>query len=83
MIQSGTLSHFTVHFTEKVTKDTKLVVKKNGTATAAECTVKNTETTCSDNTDTVAFAASDLIAVEATYSGSNSGTNPSWNATYP
>jgi hypothetical protein len=83
MIQAGTLSHFTAHFTEPVSKETTLLVRKNGASTAAKCVMKNGEKACADNTDTVVFAASDLIVVEGTYSGSNNGTNPSWSATYP
>jgi len=83
MIQAGTLSSFTVHFTANVTKDTTLTVQKNGVATTVTCLVASGSNTCSDSTHTVAFAASDTILVAATYSGANSGTNPSWNATYP
>jgi hypothetical protein len=83
MIQSGTLSHFMVHFTANVSKNTVLVVNRNGAATTVACTVAENSNSCSDNTDTVAFAASDTILVSATYAGANSGTNPSWSATYP
>ena len=83
MIVAGTLSHFTVHFTANVSKETVLVVEKNGASTAITCTVAPTNKTCSDNTHTVVFAASDTVLVKATYFGSNGGTNPSWSATYP
>ena len=83
MIQSGTLSYFTVHFTANVSTSTVVVVQKNGAATSVSCTVAKSYNTCSDNTHTVAFNASDTILVHATYSGLNNGTNPSWSATYP
>ena len=84
MIQAGTLGNFVVHFTANVTKSTVLVVEKNGASTAITCTVAKNTNTCSDNTDTVAFAASDTILVHASYFGGfNNGTNPSWSATYP
>jgi Concanavalin A-like lectin/glucanases superfamily len=83
MIESGTLSHFTVHFTANVSKNTVLIVRRNGAGTTITCTVVQNTNTCSDNTHTVAFAASDAILVHATYSGPNSGTNPSWSAPYP
>jgi hypothetical protein len=83
MIQAGNLSHFTAHFTANVSKSTVLVVEKNGANTAITCTVASGANTCSDNTHTIAFAASDTILVHATYSGPNTGTNPSWIATYP
>jgi hypothetical protein len=83
MIQAGTLSHFTVHFSASVTKSTVVVVEKNGAATSIACTVAEKASYCTDNTDTVVFAASDTILVRATYSGANGGTNPSWSATFP
>jgi hypothetical protein len=83
MIQAGTLAHFTVHFTANVNTSTALVVEKNGARTAITCTVAKNTNTCADNTHTAAFAASDTILVRATYLGLNSGTNPSWSATYP
>ena len=59
-------------------------VEKNGASTAITCTVAKSSNTCSDNTHTVAFAASDTILVHGSWSGGyNSGTNPSWSATYP
>ena len=84
MIQAGTLRNFTVHFTSSVSKTTTMVVEKNGASTAITCTVAKSSNTCSDNTHTVAFAASDTILVRGSWSGGyNSGTNPSWSATYP
>jgi hypothetical protein len=83
MIQAGTLSHFTVHFSANVSESTVLVVRKNGGSTAITCTVAKNTKTCSDNTHAVAFAASDTILVHAAYSNSNNATNPSWSATYP
>jgi len=59
------------------------MVQKNGASTAIACTIPNGGNTCSDNTHAVAFAASDTILVRASYFGFNSGTNPSWSATYP
>ena len=84
MIVAGTLRNFTVHFTANVSTNTVLVVQKNGASTTITCTVAKNTSTCSDNTHTVAFAASDTILVHASYPGGfNSGTNPSWSATYP
>lgn len=83
MIQAGTLRNFTVHFTANVSANTVLTVQKNGASTAITCTVLKSTNTCTDATHSVAFAASDTILVHATYSGANSGTNPSWSATYP
>ena len=60
-----------------------LVVERDGAATTITCTVAEKTNSCSDNTDMVAFAASDTILVHASYSGANSATNPSWSATYP
>ncbi len=77
------LRNFTVHFTANVTKSTVLVVEKNGASTTITCTVTTGNNTCSDNTHTLAFAASDTILIKASYSGGNKGTNPSWSATYP
>ena len=83
MIQAGTLRNFTAHFTAPVSVNTVLTVQKNGANTAITCTVAAKASTCSDTTHTVAFAASDTVLVHATYTGSNTGTNPSWNAMYP
>ena len=83
MIQAGTLRNFTVHTTANVSKTTVVTVEKNGASTAITCTLAKNTNTCSDNTHTVAFAASDTILVHGSYSGYNSGTNPSWSATYP
>lgn len=83
MIQAGTLRNFTVHFTTNANTNTTLTVQKNGANTAITCTVAKNTNTCSDNTHTVTFAASDTVLVNATYSGSLRATNPSWSATYP
>ena len=83
MIQAGTLRNFTVHFTTNANTNTTLVVEKNGVATGITCTVAKNTNTCSDNTHTAAFAASDTVLVHGTYPGSLRATNPSWSATYP
>jgi hypothetical protein len=84
MIQAGTLRNFAVHFLSSVSKTTTMVVQRNGAATAITCTVAKSTNTCSDNTHTIAFNASDTILVLGSWSGGyNSGTNPSWSATYP
>jgi hypothetical protein len=57
------------------------VVKKNEVATEVKCVAASGGPTCSDNVRAAAFNASDLILVEATYPGSNGGTNPSWSGT--
>jgi lysophospholipase L1-like esterase len=82
MIQAGTMEHFAVHFTANVNTNTTLVVEKNGVPTSITCTVPKNSNSCSDNTHTAAFAASDLVLVKATYSGSLRATNPSWSAIY-
>ena len=79
---AGTLSHFTVHFTVGVSRETKMKVEKNGVATGVECTIASGGNTCSDTTHTATFAPSELLVVTGSYSGSNSGTNPTWSATY-
>jgi hypothetical protein len=83
MVRAGTLSNFTAHFAAAVTKNTTLTVQRNGAATSVTCTVLSGGTACTDGIHTAAFAASDTLGVVATYLGSNGGTNPSWNATYP
>ena len=83
MIQAGTLRNFTVHFSNNVNTNTTLTVEKNGVGTSLSCTIAKNTNTCSDNTHTVAFNASDTVLVRATYSGSLKATNPSWSATYP
>ena len=47
MIQSGSLSHFSVHFTANVSKSTTLVVRHNGVGTTIGCTVAIGTNTCS------------------------------------
>jgi hypothetical protein len=83
MIQAGTISHFTAHFRANVSTNTVLVLQKNGASTGITCTVAPGGNTCSDNTDSAEFAASDTVLVRASYTGSNTGTNPSWSANYP
>jgi len=83
LIQAGTLSHFTVHFTAPVSTNTVLTVQKNGGNTEVTCTVPKGGSTCSDATHTAVFAASDTVLVHASYAGLNGATNPSWIATYP
>jgi hypothetical protein len=83
MIQAGALSNFAAHFRADVSTNTVLTVQKNGADTSVGCTVPAGTNGCADTTHTADFAASDTILVRATYSGSNSGTNPSWSASYP
>jgi len=83
MIQAGTLSELHRSLHDQRQHDTTLTVEKNGVSTSITCTVARNTNTCSDNTHTVAFAASDTVLVRANYSGSLRATNPSWSATYP
>ena len=59
-------------------------VRKNGAATAVTCTITTAggAATCSDVTNSVAFAAGDLISIGTTRTGAVGATGTRWTAQY-
>jgi len=80
----GNLSHFTVNIgsVSGATGAVTVTVFKNGVATAATCSIAAGSTSCADTTDTVAFAATDKIAVEIQNASGVFLVNVAWTAGY-
>jgi hypothetical protein len=79
---AGTLSNFTFKTSAVTSKAWTVTVFKNGAATAITCTVASGAQTCSDSTHSVAFAVTDQIQVQVTYSGNGGGGFSAWSGTY-
>lgn len=60
--------YFVIDTTPASGRSWTLTVRKNGADTAVTCTINNPNTSCSDTTHSVAFAAGDFIAVAITAS---------------
>ena len=65
---AGTLSNFQVRIDGTAgaaasTRSYTMTVRQNGANTSVTCTILETATSCADTTNTVTFAASDLISI--------------------
>jgi hypothetical protein len=57
-------------------------VRKNGTDTVVTCTIASNQSSCSDTTNSVAFAAGDLISISSLRSGSPTSQRTWWSAQF-
>ncbi len=80
----GNLSHLAVSIgsVSGATGAVTVTVFKNGVATTATCSIAAGSTSCVDSTDTVAFVATDKIAVEIQNASGVFLVNISWTAGY-
>ena len=87
MLFGGTVSNFRVRLSSNAGSSGTsytFTVRQNGTNTAVTCTITGAANTCSDTTNTVAFAAGDLFSISAVPSSSQPSDNleVSWYARY-
>jgi len=80
---AGTVKNFYVRADSAVGGTSiKYTVRKNGADTAVTCTMTSAQSTCSDTTNSVAFAAGDRISISSAKSGSTSNLRTRWTAQY-
>jgi hypothetical protein len=78
---AGTLRNFSAHAGSSVASaGVTLTVMKNGSATSVTCTIPNAGSSCTDTSDTVALATSDVIAVKIQNGSGTFVRDVSWTA---
>jgi hypothetical protein len=87
MTVAGTLSQFRIRLAAAAGGNGTsylFTVRKNGAATSVTCTATAAATSCSDTTNSVTFAAGDLLSIEADPSTSQPTDNLEvrWTAKY-
>ncbi|MGH9364833.1 MAG: hypothetical protein ACRD1B_06155, partial [Thermoanaerobaculia bacterium] len=89
MTVSGTLAALNVRLNGSPdngagTQSYAFTVRKNGadTSPAVTCTISETATSCSDNTNSASFSAGDLISIKSVPSGTPAARRMRWTAAY-